>query len=96
MLIGTTGLHEGDNYEPPPTPHCLKYTQYMHFNTKQPASTAVQSVTTQDLRLYLNFSAFSKFFPPIHLIISNRVITKPPFVRGYSTNVRLIFLAMVY
>jgi hypothetical protein len=80
----------------PTTPHCLKYIQYIQFNTKQPASTAVEWVTAQVLYLYLNFSALGKFFPPIPLIIFNRVITKPPFVRGYCTNVRLIFLAMVY
>lgn len=77
------------------TPHCLKYIQDIHFSTKQPTSTEVQSVTTQDLRLYSNFSAFGKFFPPTPLIIFSRIITKQPFVRGYCTSVRLIYLAMV-
>jgi len=80
----------------PPTPHCLKYIQDIHFSTKQPASTEVQSVTTQDLCLYSNFSAFGKFFPPTLLIIFNRVMTKQPFVRGYCANVGIIYSAMVY
>jgi len=97
MLIETTGLQEGDNYKhPPPPPHCLKNIQYIHFNTKQPASTVVEWVTAQVLHLYLNFSALGKFFPPIPLIVFNHVIRKLPFVRGYCTNIRLIFLAMVY
>jgi hypothetical protein len=39
MIIGKTGLREGDNYKSPPTPHCLKY---IHLDTKQPASAAVE------------------------------------------------------